>query len=146
MVDLSFFYMSLTLGIVVLRLSFGIVNTMSMSLIERMKEFGVMRALGTTPARLEGLIMTEAAFLGVVGCVLGLSLGLGLHFAISRTGISFGKVEAMGVSFENPVYPVLNPLGIGGFTLVFLVLTPLVAVVVARRAGRIKPAEALRRE
>ena len=142
----QFIYMAITLVIVFILIAFGIVNTLSMSLLERMKEFGVLRALGTTPLRLAALIFAEGGWLGAVGSTLGLGLGLLVHGILSRTGITMGDVEAMGVTFRTPIYPILKPAEILVVAFVFLILTPLVSLVVARRAGRVDPVQALRHE
>lgn len=146
LLDMMDFYTAITLSIIFVLLAFGIVNTMSMALLERFREFGILRALGTEPRRLFALILGEAACLGAVGSALGLALGLAVHAVVARAGITFGGVEAMGVTFEAPLYPVLNPLRLAWVTAAFLALAPLTAAFVARRAARVDPARALRRE
>ena len=146
MVELQGIYMGITLVIVFTLIAFGIVNTLSMSLLERMKEFGVLRALGTTPLKLSALVMCEGAWLGIVGALLGLIIGLIAHLIISKTGITMGNAEAMGVTFRSPVYPVLKPFDIAAVTTVFLILTPLVSIIVARKAGKVDPIKAMRHE
>lgn len=146
MVKLQSIYMGITLVIVFTLIAFGIVNTLSMSLLERMKEFGVLRALGTTPLRLAALVICEGAWLGVVGSSLGLFLGLIVHFILSKTGITMGNAEAMGVTFRSPIYPILDPTGIAVVTALFITLTPLVSLIVAKKAEKVDPIKALRHE
>lgn len=146
MEDMQFFYMSITLAIIFFIISFGILNTMTMALFERFKEFGVLRAMGTSPGRLAGLIVAEAASLGAVGSAIGLILALGVHAILVKTGINVGSLEAAGVTFETTIRPIMHPLGVGLTTLAFLVLTPLTAVYPAVRAARIRPVDALRVE
>ncbi len=146
MSSLQGIYMAITLLIIYFLIAFGVVNTMSMSLMERFREFGILRALGTSPGKLALLILLEAACLGAVGSLLGLALGLGAHAWLAHTGISFGNMEVMGVGFSSPIRPVLKPLWIGAVTLTFLLLTPLVAAIVARRAAMVDPARALGHE
>lgn len=146
MMDLQGVYMALSLVIIFTIVAFGIVNTMSMSLLERFREFGIMRAVGASPVRLAGLILAEAASLGVVGCAMGLAVGYAVHLVISRTGIPLGQMEALGVTFKTPIYTVFDPVGIGLMTLTFLILTPLVALFPAVRAARVDVIRALRRD
>lgn len=144
--ELQGFYMVLSLVIIFAIIAFGIVNTMSMALLERFREFGILRAVGTTPGRLAWLILMEAASLGVVGCAIGLIVGLGINLVLSHTGIELGQMEAMGVTFEDPIYTVLKPLGVIMVTLMFMILTPLVAVWPAVRAAKVEPVRALRHQ
>ena len=146
MMDLQAFYLALATAIIFGLAAFGIVNTMSMSLLERFKEFGVLRAIGTSPGRLLGLILAEAASLGAVGAALGGGLGVGLTLIFRETGIPLGGMEAMGVTIESAIHPTLNYPAVGLVILVFLVLTPLVALGPALRAARVVPVRALRSE
>jgi len=54
---------------------FTIFNTLLMSVLERRREFAVLLALGTPPARLRLQILAESALIGLLGCLVGLSLG-----------------------------------------------------------------------
>lgn len=146
MMDLQDFYLVLATVIIFGLAAFGIVNTMSMSLLERFKEFGILRAIGTSPGRLMGLILAEAASLGAVGAFLGGGLGVGLTLILGRTGIPLGQMEAMGVTLESAIHPTLNIPAIALVVAVFLILTPLVALGPAVRAARIVPVRALRSE
>lgn len=147
MVELQGVYMAISLALVFFLISFGIVNTMSMSLFERFREFGIMRAIGTPPGKLATLILAEAGWLGVVGSLMGLALGLSIFAYFAHTGIVFGsQTEAMGVGLESPIHPVFAPVGIAVSTVAFLLLTPLVSAFVAWRAARIDPVRALRHD
>jgi ABC-type lipoprotein release transport system permease subunit len=147
MVDLQGIYMAISLGLIFFLISFGIVNTMSMSLFERFREFGIMRAVGAPPGNLAALIVAEAGWLGLVGSMMGLALGLGLTGWLVRTGIVFGsQTEAMGVGLGTPIHPAFEPVGIALSTAAFMLLTPLVSALVAWRAARIDPVRALRHE
>lgn len=144
--EIQALFMGITLGVIFFLLGFGIVNTMSMSLIERFHEFGVLKALGTSPGRLFALLTVEAACLGAVGSLGGLSLGMALLSYFSFTGINLGGMEAMGISFKTPVHPMIYPPYIMAVTLAFLVLTPAASVLVSFKAARVDPATALRSE
>ena len=125
-------------------MAFGIANTVGMSLVERMHEFGVLKAIGTTPLRLAALILTEAACLGAVGSAVGVALGLGFGHWLGRVGIDLGGTSSYGVTFTEPLYPrveVLPALEVG---VLFAALTALVALMSAIRAARIQPVEAMR--
>jgi ABC-type lipoprotein release transport system permease subunit len=93
------------LGIVAL----GIVNTLFMSLHERMFEFGVLRAIGTRPSRMAVMVLMEAAVLSVVSMVVGSMLGVAVCVVVSRHGIDYGGIEYAGVTFQEPLRAILRP-------------------------------------
>lgn len=125
-------------------IAFGIVNTLSMSLAERTHEFGVMRALGTSRIRMIALILLEALCLGLVGALPGAVLGLGLSYALARSGISLISTSAYGISFIEPLVPEPDLLWTLRTALLFAALTMLTSVVGALRVARLNPATALR--
>lgn len=140
------FFLKIVVGIVFFLVSFGVVNTMSMALIERFREFGILRALGTSPLGLAGLMVMEAAWLGLVGCTAGLGLGLAVLAYYASAGIPLPGVQFMDVAIKTPVYPVLYWPWIAMVYVSFLVLTPVSSLLVAARAARIDPVKALRSE
>lgn len=144
-VEMQGFYLAIFIGIVFFIISFGIVNTLAMSLAERRHEFGVLRAIGTTPGRLGGLVLTEAACLGLVGAIPGALLGTALNLWLARVGIDMAGTSQYGVTFTEPLYPVLDPIDPIWLSAVFTLLTVLVAAVSAWRAARVEPVEAMQR-
>ena len=113
----------------------GMLNTMLMSVLERTREIGVLRALGWRRRQILGMILKESLLLGAVGGVCGILLGLGL-------GGLMGLLEGTWASIE-PVYS-------GGLfiqaTAVALLAGVLGGLYPAWRATRLRPVEALRQE
>jgi len=90
------------LVIVYLIIGIGILNTILMSVIERTREFGVMRALGASPWRVVWLVLAEGAAIGAIGVLVGTATGMPLVHYLETTGIdmsqfSEGAMEAGGV-------------------------------------------------
>jgi putative ABC transport system permease protein len=126
-----------TSAIALLVAALGIANTMAMSVFERTREIGVLRALGWRRRRVMLLILMEAAGLGLVGGLVGLLVGWGglqVLAAIPQTagivsgasGIAWGTmVEALGISILVGVVAGIAP---------------------AYRGARLSPVEAMRHE
>ena len=118
--------------------AFLIFNTLSMTLSERVREIGLLRAAGTTRGQIHRLVFVQALILGVAGSVLGLLLGYGLSALIVRT---VGSLGDRAVPIDGPAVP---PFGLILAGLVGLLVTMAAALEPAIQAGRISPIEALR--
>ena len=136
-------FFSLIFGIAA---SLGVMNTMIMSTYDRMREFGIIRAIGTTPWRilkqisLEAILMT--IFASIIGVVIGLSVALYFQkygFDVSGSGnMSFGGVVM------DPIWRAKVSVGIVFLPVVLMMLISIVASIYpASIAARIKPVEAI---
>ncbi len=142
MVNISMVIMAAILfGLVV----FGIVNSLFMSVYERMYEFGVMKAVGTSTGIISTMVILEAFWIAVISTVIGCAIGLLLIWITSRTGISFGEIEVSGIVFDKPLYPVLRLSRIWLYPLSTLILTTAAGIYPGIHAGRLNPAEAMRK-
>jgi len=122
-----------------------IVNSLFMSLYERMFEFGVLRAVGTRPMVMGRLVVLEAAALAAISIVLGMLLGLLLLYIISQTGIDYGGIEYEGVTFRKLLYPVTEVRQFIVYPLSAFLFTLLIALYPATYAARLTPAKAMRK-
>jgi len=123
----------------------GIVNTLFMSLYERMFEFGVLRAVGTRPFSMGRLVELEAAALTVISLLFGCVLGAALLGVIGWTGIDFSGIEYEGVTFTQALYPVWHLQQFTVYPMAFLVFALLAALYPAVYAARLTPARAMRK-
>ena len=118
----------------------GVVNSMFMNVLERVREIGTMMALGIRRGNILALFVMEGAFLGALGAFLGLFLGFIIVSVAARFGI---RIPAPGSSIKFVLYPFLTP----SFIIQSFVLTSLGAAAVsfwpAYRASRMRPVEAL---
>ena len=139
-------YSSLIIGTILFLLtSLGVINSMFMSIYERIYEIGVVKAIGTRPSGLIGLVMSEAALLSMMGSVFGVMLGAALSVWFSIHGIPMGPMEVSGVSFDSTIKTVPAAHQFILFPLFVIGLTLIAAVYPARFASRIAPATALQR-
>jgi ABC-type lipoprotein release transport system permease subunit len=142
MVWISLAFMAVILFGVV---AFGIINTLFMSLYERMFEFGVLRAVGTRSSGVRRLVVFEAGGLALLSIAMGTALGLVLTLIISRTGIDYRGIEFAGTAFYDLLYPVLQVRQFLIYPPAVFLFTLLVGVYPARVAGKIDVAGALRK-
>jgi putative ABC transport system permease protein len=112
---------------------FGIVNTLSMSVIERTREIGVLRALGATRWQVRRQVGDESLVIGLIGALLGIVVGTGLGWALLK-GLAAG---VPGVVYSPPV-PTMAAVAVAG-----MVLGLIASVVPARRAARLDVIRAL---
>lgn len=123
----------------------GIVNTLFMSLYERLFEFGVLRAVGTRPFRMGALIVWEAGALAILSICLGTILGVLATLITLKTGIDYTGVEYAGVTFRELLYPVMTVKQYTFYPFWVFVFTSIVGIYPAVHAARMLPAEAMRR-
>ena len=116
--------------------AFLIFNTLSMTVTERVRELGLLRAAGATRGQLVGFVIVQALVLGVVGALVGLGFGLALAEAMAVELRTIGAIP-----FER-VDP--SPLAVLASVAIGLGVTIAAALEPARRAGSIPPVEALR--
>ena len=135
------------MGIILLALAFGIVNTMMMSVLERTREIGMLLALGMNKFKIFLMILLETFFLILAGCPIGISLAFATIGITQRTGINFSQFTEVYSSFGySPIiYPSLTWNQFVNI-LVLIILTALFsALFPARRALKLKPAETLKK-
>jgi ABC-type lipoprotein release transport system permease subunit len=123
----------------------GIVNTLFMSMHERMFEFGVLRAVGTRAMAMARLIVIEAGTLAALSIVLGAIMGLIVTAIVMHTGINYTGIEFAGVTFRKLLYPVLTVKQFIVYPAAVFIFTLLVALYPAAYAARLSPSKAMRR-
>jgi len=141
-------YYLIFIGIIMLALAFGIINTMLMAVLERTKELGMLMAIGMNRKRVFMMIMLETIFLTAVGAVTGIIAGWAITASLGRTGIHLAGwqegFEAIG--FAATVYPVVTPQFIIFTSIMVIVTAILSSIWPARKALKLIPVEALRTE
>ncbi|QWL29406.1 ABC transporter permease [Rathayibacter toxicus] len=127
---------SVLLGFSVVLAAVGMVNTLSLSVMQRRRELGLLRSLGFTGSQVRALVILEAAQMIITATLIGLVLGVlyGWSGAVSLLG------SLPGVGVVPPTIPVPILVSV---LLVATVITVVSAVLPARRATRVSPVEAL---
>ena len=123
------------LGLALVIAVLGIVNTLALSVIERTREVGLLRAIGVSRRQLRWMIRLESIVISVLGALLGVVLGIGFGVALMNALRDQG-LEAISVPYgQLPLFLVLA-----------LVLGVLAAVFPARRAARLDVLRAIATE
>ncbi len=144
--DNSELYFAIYLVFILLALVFGITNTMLMSVLERVRELGVVMALGMKGGRIFSMIVLETILLTFIGGILGVAITIPTVAILEKTGIDLSAVsegmEAFGMSAI--LYPVL-PLAEYFKTALLVAATALIAAIYPGiKAVRMNPVEAIR--
>jgi putative ABC transport system permease protein len=134
------------LVIVLLAMVFGITNTMLMSVIERIRELGMLISLGMKHGRIFMMITFESVFISIIGAVAGMGLGAGTIAIFARKGIDLSIVSSGLAAFgmSKILFPFL-PISEYPLTVALVILTSIFAAIYpAIKAAALKPVEALR--
>lgn len=137
-----FIYFVVVMGALV----FGLVNTLVTAVMERVRELGMLRALGMRPRTVVAQVTIESTLVMALGIALGLLVALGV-FAAVADGIDLTAFDDSLASFGlRPIFvPVLEGRDVALVAAMSLALGLLASFYPARRAVKVKPLEALRR-
>jgi putative ABC transport system permease protein len=130
-------------GISLLVASLGIANTMIMSILERTREIGIMKAIGAEDREIKLIFFVEAALIGLTGGVAGCLVAWGIDATANRLAYRF-ILRPRGVSYVSffalPPYLWLGAIAFAVAVAIAVALYP------AARAARIDPVKALRHD
>ena len=127
-------------------IAFGIMNTLFMSLYERMFEFGVLRAVGTRPYFVGRMIVYEAFILALISSIAGIMIGIIVILFFSKYGIDYRGVEYAHLVFKDKIYPHFRLMQFVLYPPCLIIFSTLVGLYPAWYAARIIPAQALRKK
>lgn len=119
---------------------FGIVNTMYISVIQRTREIGLMKALGMRKRDIGRLFRFEAAWIGLLGGIIGSGLAIGLGIALNpwiTTKLSLGAGNSLLI---------FKPTQVVGLIFILMLVSILAGWLPSRKAAKLNPIEALRTE
>ena len=137
-------------GIILVLVAAGIFNTLFVSVMERMREFGIMMAIGFSPFRLFRLVMWESLWLGVVGVIASVIITAGPYYLMNRNGLDMsgmvgdGTQEVAGVAIEPTMYVEIYPENAVIIAVVVLLATMISGLYPAWKAGRVAPVETIK--
>ncbi|MDN5278177.1 MAG: hypothetical protein PWR01_2142 [Clostridiales bacterium] len=126
----------------------GTINLLLMSVLERTREFGLLRAIGFEKSRIRNLIGFEAILVGTIGSFFGLLVGTlasaySWHYGLDFSAM-FGAQEVAGMLFEPTIKSIWNWKWMFGLTTSMIFMVYLASIYPAGKAMRVNPSEAMR--
>ena len=139
-------YGTLIIGLILFLLaSLGVINSMFMSIYERIYEFGVLKAIGTRPLDLGLLIIIESLLIALISCAVGIILALLISEYTSTVGIPLGEMEFSGLAMSDRILTQFHISQITELPIYVILLTVMSGLYPAWFASKIIPTEALQR-
>lgn len=135
-----FFLVYVAIGILIL-------NAMLMAVFERIRELGVLKAIGVGPLEVFRLIVLETAIQTGIAIGIGLALGIPALIYLERVGLnmeSLAGVSIMGIAMDPVWRAVVSPKAFAGPVFTLVAIVSLAAILPAWKAARISPLEAMR--
>jgi ABC-type lipoprotein release transport system permease subunit len=141
--------LSIFLGIVYLIMGLGVLNTVLMGVMERLREFGVLLALGASRAQIVWLVLAETAALTALSLGAGLLLVLPLNHWLAVAGLDLSAMlppgyQLGGVALGPRIHFITRPERVATVAAMIFAMAQLAALLPALRAARIEPVEVLK--
>lgn len=146
MTDISGLYSYIFVAIILFALLFGITNTMLMSVVDRVREFGVLLAIGMKRGRIFMMIIFETLFLSFTGALAGIAISLASIAWYGNHGIDLSSISTSLESFgmSTMLYPFLPVTMYVVLTIMIVITANIAALIPALKAIRLVPSEAIR--
>jgi ABC-type lipoprotein release transport system permease subunit len=141
-------YSYIIIVIILFALSFGIVNTMLMAILERTREIGMMIALGTSKLRIFFMVVLETLLLTLAGAPVGIAAGAAVVRYYNLHGLDLsgmGKEMMRSFGYETMIYPEFPLDKLVGIVLIIILTALLASVIPSVKALRLSPSEALKK-
>lgn len=140
-------YMYIFIGIILLALCFGIINTMLMAVLERVREFGMLMAIGMNKPRLFFMILLETVLLSLAGSPIGfffsyLSIN---YFGVHGIDLSMFSEGLSSYGYSTLIHPELSVSYYFQIYAMTFIAALLASLIPAFKALRLKPIEAIRK-
>ncbi len=135
------------MSIIFLALSFGIINTMLMAVMERVREIGMLMAIGMNKTKIFLMIMLETILLMLTGSFVGLVLSFGIVNFFQKYGINLSKFTSglSGFGFSSVIHPFLETRSYINIIIMVVIAGIISSIVPARKALKLNPSEAIRK-
>jgi lipoprotein-releasing system permease protein len=118
---------------------FGIASILVMVVTSKYREIGILKAMGATPGQIKQIFVLEGLLLAVVGCMVGVPLGV-----LLLKGLAAIRVVGPDGRVDSPFLIVIEPSVLLGASLVAIIVGAIASYFPARRAGQVDPMQVIR--
>jgi ABC-type antimicrobial peptide transport system permease subunit len=136
--------MWIMLAIIMFIVAIGVLNTVLMSVLERRREYGLMKAIGTQPAQIVKLVLAELSIIAIGGVIVGTGLSIFLNWLLSIYGITLPVSMSYGGEDFTHMYSEVNARSVYLPAITVFLSAVLVGIAPAVKAARTEPAKAMR--
>ena len=130
--------------VIMLIVAIGVLNTVLMSVLERTREYGMLKGIGTKPRQIFLLVICEVNIIALASIVVGASLGVLINHLLSIYGITFSEAFTYGGIEFKTMYGEVSARSLYIPAITVIVSATVVSVFPALKAARIVPAKAMR--
>jgi putative ABC transport system permease protein len=131
------------LFIIILVVAIGVLNTVLMTVLERTREYGLMRAMGTRPQQIFKLVLFEVGLMATIGILIGMALSLPLNYLLSQHGIPMPQSFTYGGMEFTHYYSTVNANSLFIPAITVMLSAILVSLLPAFKAAKVAPWRAL---
>ncbi len=124
------------IGVILLVAGFGIYNILNMTIYEKIKEIAILKAIGFSGTSVTSIFLQQAIYIGIMGGIVGIGVGFGLTYMVSRIYIGAGSLKYLPMSFYVPHY--IEAVLFGILTTIAAGYFP------ARKASKVDPVSIIR--
>jgi len=119
-------------------------NTVLMTVLERIREYGVLRALGTRPVQIFRLILIETNFIAIGSILVGLVASTAINYLLSIKGVAIPEAVTYGGVQFTKMYSEVNAMSLYIPAVTVIITVTLVSIFPALKAARTSPSRAMR--
>ncbi|MFT5259297.1 MAG: putative ABC transport system permease protein [Arenicella sp.] len=133
-------------AVLIVLVSFSVLNTQLMSVLERTREFGIMTAIGLRPSALARLVLLETSAMAGMGLLIGTIFGLALALYLKQVGFSIPGMDDMAAQYNLParMHPAISLVSIMSGPMAVFIGCLLAAVYPVIRLQSLQPVAAMR--
>jgi len=136
--------MWIMLFVIILIVAIGVLNTVLMSILERTREYGVLRAMGTRPFEIFRMVIYEVTIMAVISILIATVVSIGINYYFGINGIALPSSIDWGGMQVSHLYTAASPRSVYIPAITVIITSLIVSSFPAIKAARIAPAQAMR--
>ncbi len=136
--------MYVMLLVIVMVVAVGVLNTVLMSVLERRREYGVLKAVGTRPWQIIGMVLTEVNCLAILCVIAGTIVGLGLNYLFSIYGFTLSEPMTVGGMAVTSIHGEINARSFYIPAITVIISATVVSILPAIKAALTDPAKSMK--